>query len=273
MAMIKCPACGKSVSDKAEKCIYCGQILNMNLKKVCTECGAELDERATVCNKCGCPVEPENSVKETVTQSSQVEETGIKNKIKISKKTLIIAAAAVVLIIAAIFGIIQIQKQSAIKKVTAYSKNIENITYAMLDSAADTENCGNLFIDVWHNSIYKIKDSSTDKYTRMNDGSGSFYSDFNAALSNLVNDSNFNNSISKIRNDKDAITALMKDMKNPPEECEDAYKALQDCYDAYLNFTSVIINASGSLNSFSSSFNSADETFAACYGRMEQYFN
>lgn len=28
MALIQCPKCGKTISDKAEKCIGCGYILN-----------------------------------------------------------------------------------------------------------------------------------------------------------------------------------------------------------------------------------------------------
>lgn len=30
MALIKCPYCGKPISDKAKKCIYCGRLLNQN---------------------------------------------------------------------------------------------------------------------------------------------------------------------------------------------------------------------------------------------------
>ena len=81
MALIKCPECGKEISDKATNCIYCGSILKKeenldNTIQKCSECGEILSETDEVCPKCGCPI----SNKEN---PQQVEITSV----KITKKT------------------------------------------------------------------------------------------------------------------------------------------------------------------------------------------
>lgn len=63
MALIKCPECGKEISDKAPACIHCGFPLNQEEKNIlekCINCGytdlAKLDNHGAVhliCKKCG----------------------------------------------------------------------------------------------------------------------------------------------------------------------------------------------------------------------------
>lgn len=60
MALIYCPQCGQSVSDKATVCPQCGSslstnpVINTNVIK-CEDCGAEYDVSLSTCPKCGCP--------------------------------------------------------------------------------------------------------------------------------------------------------------------------------------------------------------------------
>ena len=56
MALINCPNCGKEISDKAQKCVYCDYILTPESKITCPECGNEIDQDATVCPRCGYPI-------------------------------------------------------------------------------------------------------------------------------------------------------------------------------------------------------------------------
>lgn len=49
MAMVECPRCGAMVSDKAKKCVHCGEVLIPEEKKYCMECGAELIEGMSEC--------------------------------------------------------------------------------------------------------------------------------------------------------------------------------------------------------------------------------
>ncbi len=53
MALIKCDECGKEISDKAKKCIHCGNIVITYTK--CNECGESFASDCSSCPKCGCP--------------------------------------------------------------------------------------------------------------------------------------------------------------------------------------------------------------------------
>lgn len=268
MAMMECPNCGEQVSDKAKKCVYCGTILVPEEKRYCQECGTEVEEEMDVCPKCGCPVE---NVENSETAPQQVEVTGVKIAKK-SKKTM--AIAAVVLLIAALIAVAAVQGQKkkdaeeAAKRIEEYSANLELVTYSMLSGAGDAETCGNLIKKVWYNAIYEERDDSTDKYTRPN---GNFVSDFNDALKNLYSDSSFSLQISGIEDNQDTVNSLMKNLKNPPDEYEDAYEAVTEFYDAYLTLTNLATDPSGSLQTFSSNFNDADSEVLKCYNAVKMY--
>ena len=72
-----------------------------------------------------------------------------------------------------------------------------------------------------------------------------FVSDFNDALGNLYADSSFSSKISSIEDNQDTVNALMKKLKNPPDEYKDAYDAVSDLYDAYISLTNCATDPSG----------------------------
>ena len=74
MAMIVCPNCGEQVSDRAKKCVHCGEILIPEEKKYCNECGTELEDGMTECPNCGCPMNDTQDVNEN---PQKVEVTGV----------------------------------------------------------------------------------------------------------------------------------------------------------------------------------------------------
>lgn len=268
MAMMKCPNCGEQVSDKAKKCVHCGAVLIPEEKRYCQECGAELEAEADVCPKCGCPVE---NVKESETAPQQVEVTGVKIAKK-SKKIIAITSTVILIVALIVVAVVQVQKEKeaeeAAKRIEEYSTNLELVTYSMLSGAGAAETCGNLIEKVWYNAIYEERDDSTDKYTRPR---GYFVSDFNDALQNLYSDSSFSLQISGIEDNQDTVNSLMKELKNPPDEYEEAYEAVTEFYDAYLTLTNLATNPSGSLQTFSSNFNDADSEALKCFNAVKIY--
>lgn len=257
MALIQCPNCGKQISDKASKCVYCGYEFISKEKKICSECGAELTEGLTECPVCGCPIN-------IATSPQQVEVTGVKFS-KSSKKFLIGGVVIALIAVVVGIGISRVNKQNVAEN---YEDNLQLITYTMLSGASDAETCGNLIKQVWYNAIYEERDSETDPYTRPN---GYFVSDFNDALQNLFSDTSFSDEIDSIEDNQATVQSLMKEMKNPPEEYEEAYEALSELYDAYINFTNLVTSPSGSLQTFSTNFNDADSETLNCYNAMSLY--
>ncbi len=57
MALIKCPECGKEISDQAKACPNCGCPINETDAKYCQYCGEKIDSDCIVCPKCGKQVE------------------------------------------------------------------------------------------------------------------------------------------------------------------------------------------------------------------------
>lgn len=270
MAMIICPKCGEQVSDKARKCVHCGEILKEEVKKYCVECGTELEEKMTECPNCGCPVEQmEEQNKDE--QPQKVEVTGV----KVTRRVKIVIGIVFALLAVggvSIFGIKEYQKnkeaEEYAQRVEEYADNLELAAYTMLMGASDAETCGNLIKQVWYNSIYEKKDDSTDKYTRPK---GYFLSDFNEALGNLFVDSSFSSKISTIEDNQETVNGLMKKLKNPPDEYKDAYETLSELYDAYISLTNCATDPTGSLQTYSSTFNEADTSTLNAYNAMKLY--
>lgn len=270
MAMMKCPNCGEQVSDKAKKCVHCDTILIPEEKRYCQECGAELEDEMVVCSKCGCPVE---NMASRETEPQPVEVTGVKIDRKSKKIIMIVAAVLLIAILTAVIVVQEQKKKEAeeeTKRMERYLSNLESVTYSMISGAGEAENCGNLTKKVWYNAIYKEWDDSTDDFTRED---GYFVSDFNVALQNLYADSDFSAEISGIVDNQNTVNSLMKKLKNPPDEYEDAYTAVTELYDAYLTLTNLVIKPVGSFQTFSSNFNDADSNVVNCYNEVKMYLD
>ncbi len=90
MALIKCPNCGRTISDVAAVCPSCGYTLKVN-RIQCPECGNNVSADASTCPYCGYPV----SKKDTHSQK----------RIKRNKRKLLIALSAVCTICLLLTGI------------------------------------------------------------------------------------------------------------------------------------------------------------------------
>ena len=220
MALITCPNCGEQISDKSKKCIHCGANLIPEEKRFCPECGTAITGNVKNCPNCGCPVSKKKDPK------------------KKKKFTIIGIIAVIVIIIACVVG----SKTAEKHRVESYNQNIGFVLQKMLDSAQSTEECCNLLIKVWGNSINEVRNSETDQYTRPD---GYFLSDFNDALTNVKTDKDFAQKVSDIQADQKEVSHMMQELKNPPEEYTDAYKAVNSVYNSYIEFTQLIISPSG----------------------------
>ena len=63
MALMKCPDCGKEISEKAKKCPFCGSPLENERLTTCPACGHAVSKKATACPNCGQPLEYAPKVK------------------------------------------------------------------------------------------------------------------------------------------------------------------------------------------------------------------
>ncbi len=256
MAMIYCTNCGKSISDKAVCCPQCGASLieqndsSRDMTK-CSECGNEYKGDLPSCPTCGCPTPGINA--------------GLQ-KPKRKHKVIIISVLLVALVIIGICVWVNLGKKAKEK----YYNNMEAASYAMLEGAAVAEKAGNLIKDVWYNAIFEEKDITTDKFTMKN---GEFVDDFNDALSSLFVDESFNKLLSKIEENQSEVAAYMKELQNPPKEYEEAYSVLKTYYDNYLRMTKMVINPTGSLQSFSEDLRTSDTDTVNSFEKMKLYFD
>ena len=281
MALIKCSNCEKEISDKAKVCPQCGQpvVLATDIPEeeapiLCEECGTEIPDGVEACPNCGCPVPTKEEVVQEAPQKVEVTAVNLPKMTQNTKKYIVIAVVAILAVIIALFVGKNVKEkklaEEAAQRSANYASTLETASFSMLLGAIEAEEAGNLIKSVWYNAIYEERDSKTDKYTRPN---GWWVDDFNDALGNLFADSSFRSTISSIESNQELVAGLMKDLKNPPEEYEDAYDAIKELYDAYTALTNLATNPTGSLQTFSQNFNEADTAVANCYDAMKLYID
>lgn len=219
--------------------------------KYCPKCGSENDISSFFCSTCGY-----NFTEEA--------------KPKKSKKKLIIFGI-IFAIIAFLVGS-EIYVSSYNKKVD-FHNNCINVTYDMLDGAAESETCCNEICNVWHHSIWKVDDTETNQYTL--DSNGYFYEDFNDALSSYSSSTRYKNHVTAIQNNYSKVTEIMNELRNSkvPSEYSRLYDDVEDLYDLYIKFCNIPLNMNGSYNTFSDDFKSTDNSFMDKYQKVISYFN
>ena len=274
MAMVKCPECGQEISDKAKKCVHCGKVLIeeevVKEEIKCIECGATLSQTDEMCSNCGCPIE--KKAKDSEISPQQVEVTSIKMK-KRTKQIILIIVTALIICLGGgigfkIYSDIK-EEQNYQKSYNEYIDNLEAVQILMLTGGSDAETLCNLTSRVWYNAIYKEESSTTDKYTRENNGSGPFYDDFNDALINLYSASSTINTISDIESNQASVKELMKKLQNPPKGLDKCYDTVSDLYDAYKTLTDLAISPSGSYNEFNGNKNDVVSEFMSAYEKLD----
>ena len=264
----------------------------MMSEKTCPNCGTALAEESLSCPNCGCPLEaqsesqpapaaPESPAPEpspcgadpVPEQAAPVAQETAADPQKAKQKKLILLIAAAAIIIIAVIAAVCALRASRAKAMEAYGDQLESVTYTMLSGAADAETACNLIKSVWYNAIFEESDPETDPFTRRDGGTGSFYSDFNTALSLLFIDADFIADIDAIEDNQAEVKEAIQALADPPEQYQSAYDDLMDFYDAYLILTNLACSPSGSLQSYADDFNTADTATLTAYNRMELHFD
>lgn len=234
MALIKCPECGKDVSDTSSICIHCGYKLNQE----------------------------SNDVEKV----QQVEVTSIKIDSKPIKKIIIALGIFLALCLVSFYFYTLYQNKNIEKSKDAYLENMGKLSFTGISGAAEAESLANLTKSVWSNCIYEKSDSTTDKYTKS--GNRYFHDDFNTALKNLFDDATTKAKIINIETNQDSIKTIFKSLKDYPSGYEEYYTICSEFYDQYLSLTNLAINPTGTLSSFSENLNTIDTDCITTYRKL-----
>lgn len=142
-------------------------------------------------------------------------------------------------------------------------------SYNMIEDAKNAEDYGNLIRSVWYNAIFKKDDSETNIYTKKN---GTFVSDFNDALGNLFNDSDFTSKLSDLKKNENLVKTFMKQLQDRSTENPDAYNVISEMYSSYMKLIDLVTSPQGSLTSYTSEFREADSDIADKWNSVQLYF-
>lgn len=251
MAMVQCPNCGREISDKAKRCIYCGkvfieeEIVNGEIK--CGECGKILSKTDEICPNCGCPIENEvNGNEEKLPQVREVTAKATKKSKKIMISIVIIALLCVSSGIGYKMYRDYKEEQNEKESYNEYIANLERVKARMLNGERDAEELCDLTLKVWGNAISKEHDSETDMYTT----DGYSWYDFNTALAYLYDDIPTTLRVTSIEANQNYVKDLMKKLQNPPEELSKCYDTVSELYKAYKQITDLAISPSGSYKDY-----------------------
>ena len=303
MAMIKCPNCGGDISDKATNCIFCNYNIASHTQKLCVECGNIIELNSSICNKCGCPVNS-NHQRQLVSDNN-TEKTSDKG----SLKKIVIGFSAVCVVLFIGIGIkmatdnntnnptIKVESSNSIIEYTTSNESNEqpsstiesksvpeestnssedldlleykidyiNAVQLILDGAQISEDCCYKISCVWRNSIWEEHDDETDKYTF--DGTNFF--DFNSALDNLFNDSDFSSKIDSLNDNKNSVMNAVKKLKKAPDEMKEANELLNELYDNYNKLYRLATIPDGSYNSFNDDYSNYTNDLLDSMDRIE----
>lgn len=233
MALIKCPECGREISDKAPACPHCGYPLeksNVNQEKI-------------------------ESKDSELKQETSVPETIKSEKKKIPILPICIIAVIVVAIVAGglYYNKVQTEKRIAEEKrqeAIQYNEYVDNfrqfgfmaesgelLSYDLLDNITK----------IWYNCIYEEDSYFTDQYTK--DSNGNFYDDFNTALMMYMWSDSYSSDEEDIENCQKKVAEYYSKLKNAPEDfekCTDKAAAVQSAFTSLVDFS---LNVEGNYKS------------------------
>lgn len=148
----------------------------------------------------------------------------------------------------------QEEQAEAIRVHDEYVSNLNKVYAYMMTGAVTSETACNLTSGVWHDAIFGGWDDETSPYQA---------SDFNGALKKLYESEKYQGYVSSIEDDNEKIDDIMRDLTDPPSDCESAYETLQDLYPEYQSFASLATDPSGSYTTYTQKFEETDSTVSS----------
>ncbi len=250
-----CQNCGKELTEEMKFCATCGcEILNENESTEKAQDG-DLEQLGGDASVPVASQEENNKIVNETEDSAAVQgKTNVADKIKFAftKRNIIIIAAAIVVLV--VVGII-VGNSISLNK---YEEKLESTYDSMTYGAQIAEKYATLESKVWYNCINKKSSSETDKYTK-NDY-GSYYSDFNDALTEFYIGENRNYDLVELS--VSAMQRSMLELKECPSKYEDEYNALKELYVAYSELTDLVVgDSSYSYNTFSKALEEAKSNY------------
>lgn len=179
------------------------------------------------------------------------------------KRVIAIVAAVVAAIILAFIVFSTMSAEQAKAEYNAYVEKLEKVQQEMIDGAVEAESLGSKVHDIWHAAIWEDDKNEWDAEIQPY-----FATDFNEALSNFATSVEGVQESAKVAAMQELVEEDMKELQNPPEGCERAYDAFSDVFDDYSKFCELATNPSGSLTSFTSTFNTLDTELASSIGGL-----
>lgn len=144
-----------------------------------------------------------------------------------------------------------------------YALNLNSVATEMLGGAALSEYLCNKTSQVWYNAIYDKTNTETIIFVKDADGDGNV--DFNDALTNLYAFEAIVDIVDKLKENKQTVDELMKELATPPEKYATCYSTITELYKTYSTFTSLAIQPTGSYNSYTEDFKKLDSDFNSTY--------
>lgn len=189
MALIKCPECGREISNAATSCPHCGYPLG--------------EVTATV-----------DAVMDDATHAD-VNDTSVASPPPRKRKSGPIIAIAVVAVLAVSFGFFfSQQRKTAARK--EYIANLITASDLMYSGGVSAETAYNRVHDVWYNTIFKKSDMYTNKYTikpsKYKESILTFYNDkdfnddFNTSLDALFSSEEYKSTVASLNNNKNQVS-------------------------------------------------------------------
>lgn len=70
MGLMKCPDCGREISENTKQCPYCGSPFENENLMSCPSCGHSVSKKANACPNCGHPLQEKQTIRVTFSKIS-----------------------------------------------------------------------------------------------------------------------------------------------------------------------------------------------------------